>query len=388
MVLEFTSRRRPVQDLRSEAREPHCDAGGPAANPAAPAAGRFSGDRVSRACWWIARWLSGPILAAKAIRGWRRAIDNLGSLGLPRSSVSRPQHGRAACQPAGRGLSAWRHDFAAPGAAALLAGQENRSLPVLGRTGKARRRLRSSCGKIIPRATTMTGSRSRSPSFRNFWMAPRAACRATGHSGAVDYIRPYPSAGASSELELYLSVDICEGLAPGFYHYDAGAHALVPDRGSRDGGRSAIGGSRIRNGCDRSAPDPDHDRRALRPGFVEIQLDRLCAYSEGCRRSHPNALPDGDRDGTRRMRDRDREYRSVREDDGDRIPCRGPGRSICHGPRRSTEGLPADAVLPGPIHEDRAARSTRSIHGHVCPSARRLPPEDPNSERSERNRAL
>jgi SagB-type dehydrogenase family enzyme len=40
--------------------------------------------------------------------------------------------------------------------------------------------------------------------------------------------RPYPSAGASYELELYLAVDGCEGLAKGFYHYDAGAHVLVP----------------------------------------------------------------------------------------------------------------------------------------------------------------
>jgi SagB-type dehydrogenase family enzyme len=40
-------------------------------------------------------------------------------------------------------------------------------------------------------------------------------------------VRPYPSAGASYELELYLAVDKCEGLAPGFYHYDADAHALV-----------------------------------------------------------------------------------------------------------------------------------------------------------------
>jgi len=39
--------------------------------------------------------------------------------------------------------------------------------------------------------------------------------------------RPYPSAGAAWELELYLAVDKCEGLARGFYHYDAGAHALV-----------------------------------------------------------------------------------------------------------------------------------------------------------------
>jgi SagB-type dehydrogenase family enzyme len=41
-------------------------------------------------------------------------------------------------------------------------------------------------------------------------------------------VRPYPSGGASYELELYLAVDTCEGLSRGFYHYDAGAHALVP----------------------------------------------------------------------------------------------------------------------------------------------------------------
>jgi SagB-type dehydrogenase family enzyme len=40
-------------------------------------------------------------------------------------------------------------------------------------------------------------------------------------------VRPYPSAGAGYELELYLAVDTCEGLARGFYHYDAGAHALA-----------------------------------------------------------------------------------------------------------------------------------------------------------------
>jgi SagB-type dehydrogenase family enzyme len=39
--------------------------------------------------------------------------------------------------------------------------------------------------------------------------------------------RPYPSGGGSWEFELYLAVDRCEGLARGFYHYDAGAHALV-----------------------------------------------------------------------------------------------------------------------------------------------------------------
>jgi SagB-type dehydrogenase family enzyme len=41
-------------------------------------------------------------------------------------------------------------------------------------------------------------------------------------------VRPFPSAGGSYELELYLAVDKCEGLPSGFYHYDAGSHALAP----------------------------------------------------------------------------------------------------------------------------------------------------------------
>jgi SagB-type dehydrogenase family enzyme len=52
---------------------------------------------------------------------------------------------------------------------------------------------------------------------------------ASGRSLPITYTaRPYPSAGRGYELELYLAVDKCEGLARGFYHYDAGAHALVP----------------------------------------------------------------------------------------------------------------------------------------------------------------
>jgi SagB-type dehydrogenase family enzyme len=50
-----------------------------------------------------------------------------------------------------------------------------------------------------------------------------------GGGPMVEYAaRPYPSAGAEYELELYLAVDKCEGLARGFYHYDAGGHALMP----------------------------------------------------------------------------------------------------------------------------------------------------------------
>lgn len=39
--------------------------------------------------------------------------------------------------------------------------------------------------------------------------------------------RPYPNAGASYELELYLSVSNCTGLEPGFYHYDPVEHQLA-----------------------------------------------------------------------------------------------------------------------------------------------------------------
>jgi SagB-type dehydrogenase family enzyme len=47
-------------------------------------------------------------------------------------------------------------------------------------------------------------------------------------SPMIDYaVRPYPSGGASYELELYLAVEKCDGLARGFYHYDAGGHALI-----------------------------------------------------------------------------------------------------------------------------------------------------------------
>ncbi|MCK1512610.1 SagB family peptide dehydrogenase [Bradyrhizobium sp. 190] len=50
----------------------------------------------------------------------------------------------------------------------------------------------------------------------------------SGGSPEITYsARPYPSAGSAYELELYLAVSNCEGLARGFYHYDAGGHALV-----------------------------------------------------------------------------------------------------------------------------------------------------------------
>lgn len=40
--------------------------------------------------------------------------------------------------------------------------------------------------------------------------------------------RPYPSGGACYELELYITVQNCAGLAPGVYHYDPLGHRLEP----------------------------------------------------------------------------------------------------------------------------------------------------------------
>jgi SagB-type dehydrogenase family enzyme len=39
--------------------------------------------------------------------------------------------------------------------------------------------------------------------------------------------RPYPNGGGSYELEVYLIVDRCLGLSPGFYYYDAAEHGLA-----------------------------------------------------------------------------------------------------------------------------------------------------------------
>jgi SagB-type dehydrogenase family enzyme len=50
----------------------------------------------------------------------------------------------------------------------------------------------------------------------------------SGGSEPTYTVRPYPSGGASYELELYLAIDACAGVSRGFYHYDAGAHTLVP----------------------------------------------------------------------------------------------------------------------------------------------------------------
>ena len=61
-------------------------------------------------------------------------------------------------------------------------------------------------------------------------------------------LRPYPSAGAAYELELYLAVEKCEGLATGLYHYDAGGHALMPIKVERNQLRALLMGAEFAMG--------------------------------------------------------------------------------------------------------------------------------------------
>ncbi len=55
----------------------------------------------------------------------------------------------------------------------------------------------------------------------------RARLPATLESGYEVSSRPYPSGGAAYDLEIYLVVDRCRGLAPGLYHYDPEGHRLL-----------------------------------------------------------------------------------------------------------------------------------------------------------------
>ena len=118
-----------------------------------------------------------------------------------------------------------------------LAWKENRSGQARERLfGDRPRRSQNCCVHVIQRATSTINNRSPCRNSHSFSTALRA-CSRNGKTGSTSTAAvprfpmprgPIPPAGSAYELELYLSVANCEGLARGFYHYDADRHALVP----------------------------------------------------------------------------------------------------------------------------------------------------------------
>lgn len=66
--------------------------------------------------------------------------------------------------------------------------------------------------------------------------------------------RPYPSGGACYELEFYVTVTDCDGLAPGTYHYDPLGHRLEPVKGEQGAIEELLGCARVAAALD--APPP------------------------------------------------------------------------------------------------------------------------------------
>jgi SagB-type dehydrogenase family enzyme len=94
---------------------------------------------------------------------------------------------------------------------------------------------------------------------------------------AIEYAaRPYPSGGSAYELELYLAVANCEGLARGFYHYDAGGHALVPISASASRLEALLAGAEL--AMDAPAPPQILITIAARFGRVSWKYSSV-AYS-------------------------------------------------------------------------------------------------------------
>ncbi|HEX6358962.1 SagB family peptide dehydrogenase, partial [Actinophytocola sp.] len=66
--------------------------------------------------------------------------------------------------------------------------------------------------------------------------------------------RPYPSAGGLYELELYLTVDRCDGLPRGIYHYDPNDHALTLVNDRREHADELLDSAKLLLGTNRRPP--------------------------------------------------------------------------------------------------------------------------------------
>ena len=149
----------------------------------------------------------------------------------------------------------------------------------------------------------MISDQSRSPSSRGFSTGRHAWCRnlkpaSTSLGRAVHRSRmlrgPYPSpAAATNSNSIWLSTN-ARGLLAASITTMPAPPALVRIAVTASAARRAADARQVRHGCARSATDCDHDCGALRPHLMEVQLDRLRAHPQGCRRIDADVLSDGD----------------------------------------------------------------------------------------------
>ena len=202
----------------------------------------FPGRRSSRPARRLPNPFQGRARPATKACGSTEGDDNLVRLGLSRSCCSMRAARKAGTPIRWAALIRMSGSCEPPPAVRPhWPGEENRSAQILWtriprRVSPAAKLLRE---RHSDARLSMTGSRSRSPSCHSFSTAAARVqstveqpldlgTATTTARCSPTRSRPYPSGGGSYELELYLAVDKCEGLARGFYHYDAGAHALVP----------------------------------------------------------------------------------------------------------------------------------------------------------------
>lgn len=85
-------------------------------------------------------------------------------------------------------------------------------------------------------------------------------CRTTRHVADERqdvFARPHPAAGGINELEFYVAVRRCDGLAPGLHHYDGHRHVLVQLAGAEKVAARIVDRSAQAMGLAAGAPPPD-----------------------------------------------------------------------------------------------------------------------------------
>ena len=174
--------------------------------------------------------------AAKAPR--HRGRRQSRAVGLSRSAVPHPQHRGPAGQPDGRTLPLCRRDTPPPAVRPRWPGKQidlrklsaaSAETHLADRQTAARTpfdaRLRRRAADHAGRAVAVSRQHRARPAEME---KPSSTLAAATARWSTTPRGPIQSAGSAYELELYLTVANCEGLARGFYHYDADRHALVP----------------------------------------------------------------------------------------------------------------------------------------------------------------